>query len=418
MPMLAFLPWLHLKTPIVEGAFHVFPQGVDDDLPTGVASTFARQTLAKVLGQYRESANIPLRVVSVLQYDGRPLGVDFDETDRAAIFRFGQHLAVSGLSDRRFIGGFLDEYTASGHYQVIIQAFTEPYSGSISLTHRRKDGYSSVMMGQSDLHFVRPGHLVSQGKPNLNIQLLAALQIVHVLPSGIREHVDASITQYLLANSDSPDVSLDAESIATYAALERVSNSKQNLSDIQSKLPAILSLANHSPWAAKLLPELKILDVIERPVLHTWLQQIYSLRGNVAHGKPVHWAPQQWTQQEHLVAGAFVFPLVLKCRLAQYKLYTLVDEDVAWVLGLEKLLGSKPFFEVSPELEQCEEPSGDVLVDPADFRDAYQARMSRWQRQFGEINDALFGMQLARSARCALRNLESLCGGDSKEMGA
>ena len=124
MPMLAFLPWLYIKAPIDQGPFRLFAQGVGDVPPPDVGSLVSAETMGKLLSQYRESTNFPLRLVTVLQYDGRQLGADFDEADRAAIFRFGQHLAVSGLSDRRFIGGFLDGYTAAGHYQVVIQAFT------------------------------------------------------------------------------------------------------------------------------------------------------------------------------------------------------------------------------------------------------------------------------------------------------
>lgn len=408
--MLAFLPWLRIKEPLNEGPFHVFPQGVGDVPPAGVASTVTPETMAKVLGQYRDSANFPLRVVPVLQYDGRPLGADLDETDRAAIFRFGQQLAVSGLSDRRFIGGFADGYTAAGHYQVVIQRFTEPYNGSISLTHRRKGGHANVVMGQSDVHFVRPAHLVTQGEPNLNLRLLAALQAVQSLPKGIHEHVDASVTQYLLANSDSPDVPLEAESIATYAALERVSDSDQTLKDIRRKLPALLAQVDASPWTARLRDELEVPADAGRPVLHAWLQQVYALRGNVAHGKPAHWAPQQWTQQEHLVAGAFVYPLVLKCLLAQHQLYSLTLEDVAWTLGLEKLLGDRPFFEASPEPVDEEEPENATPPDALAMRDELRLRMSRWQRQFDDINNALLGVELSGTIR---EVVERLGGGEA-----
>lgn len=387
MPMLAFLPWLHITAPIIEGPFHVFPQGVGDAPPAGVASTVTPETMAKVLGQYRESTNLPLRVVTVLQYEGRTLGADFDEADHAAIFRFGQHLAVSGLSARRFVGGFLDDYTAAGHYEVVLQRFPEPYTGSINLTFRRKGGHVNVMMGQSDVHFVRPAHLVTQGKPSFNLRLLTALQALQSLPKGIHEHVDASVTQFLLANSDSPDVSLEAESIATYAALERVSDSNQTLKDIQRKLPAILAVVDSSPWAACLRDELELPAEAERPMLQTWLQQIYALRGNVAHGKPAHWAPRQWMQQEHLVAGAFIYPLVLKCLLAQHRLYALNEEDVAWALGLEGLLGDRPFFEV-PSKGENESASGSVRQ---------HADLVRWQRQFHRINHALFDLALSRT---------------------
>lgn len=362
--------------------------------------------MAKVLGQYRDSANVPVRVVPVLQYDGRPLGGDFDEADRDAIFRFAQHLAVSGMSDRRFTGGFPDDYTTAGHYQAVIQRFAEPYNSSISLTHRRKGGHANVFMGQSDAHFVRPAHLVSHGEPSLNLQLLTALRAVQSLPESIREHIDASVTQFLLANSDSPDVPLEAESIATYAALERVSNSSQRLDDIQAKLPAILALAEGSPWTTRLRDELELPAAGESSVLRAWLQQIYVLRGNVAHGKPAHWAPQQWSQQEHLVAGAFVYPLVLKCLLAQHKLYKLDEQDVARVLVLEKLLGDRPFFEVPPELaapakalaSRTGEPTDKQPLDDMAPRDAARLRVPRWQRQIESIQGALLGLALSAAA--------------------
>ena len=395
MPMLAFLPWLNIKAPIVQGPFHLFPQGVGDVPPDGVDSQVSAETIGKVLSQYRESAKFPLRVVTVLQYDARPLGADFDEADRAAIFLFGQHLAVSGLSDRRFIGGLLDGYTASGHYQMVIQAFTEPYSGSVSLTHRRKDGRSNVMLGQSDVHFIRPAHLVSQGEPKINLPLLAALQAVQTLPQAVHEHIDASVTQYLLANSDSPDVPLEAESIATYAALERVSNSDQSLKDIRRKLPTLLALVDGALWTARLRGELGLPQEADRPVMQTWLQQIYTLRGNVAHGKPAHWAPQQWSQHEHLVAGAFIYPLALKCLLMQHKLYSLGEEDVAWTLGLENLLADRPFFEVPPESPADEHsPSED---DTESVRASARSRLTRWQLRFDEINNALLGMALSQT---------------------
>ena len=395
MPMLAFLPWLYIKAPIDQGPFRLFSQGVGDVPPPDVGSLVSAETMGKLLSQYRESTNFPLRLVTVLQYDGRQLGADFDEADRAAIFRFGQHLAVSGLSDRRFIGGFLDGYTAAGHYQVVIQAFTEPYTGSVSLTHRRKDGHSSVMLGQSDVHFVRPAHLVSQGEPNINLRLLAALQSVQTLPQAIHEHVDASVTQYLLANSDSPDVPLEAESIATYAALERVSDSDQTLKDIRKKLPALLAMVEGSPWAGHLRDELGLPSDGEMPVLHAWLQQIYALRGNVAHGKPAHWAPQQWSQHEHLVAGAFIYPLALKCLLAQHKLYALNEEDVGWTLGLEGLLSDRPFFEVRPESQVMHDSPGEDVAESVP--DAARTFLTRWQVRFDDINSALLGMALSRT---------------------
>lgn len=408
--MLALVPWLRIGEPVEVGPFHVFPQGVGDEPSEGVTSMIAPETLGKVLAQYRDAANSPLRVVSVVQYDGRPLGADLDESERAAVFQFGQHLAVSGLSDRQFIGGFLDGYTASGHYQVVIQSFSEPFSGSVSLTHRRKDGHTRVTIGQSDAHFVRPAHLVSQGTPKLNLPLLSALQMIPSLPKVVHEHLDASIIQYLVANSDSPDVPLEVESIATYAALERVSDSDQSLKDIRRRLPAILAQVDNSPWAKRLRTELELPAESHWPELHTWLQQIYTLRGNVAHGKPASWAPQYWTQQEHIIAGAFIYPLALKCRLAQHGLFSPTLEDIAWTLGLERLLGDRPFFEVPTtptEADEVDAPDEMPFMDALAMRDAARLRMTRWQRQFDRINTVLFETRLFADIQEAVKELST-----------
>jgi len=102
------------------------------------------------------------------------------------------------------------------------------------------------------------------------------------------------------------------------------------------------------------------------------------------------------------VAGAFVYPLVLKCRLAQLRLYSLNEEDVAGVLWLEKLLDDRPFFEIPVEPAP---PAGpDELVDvPLDqstpdaraMPDEAQVRLTRWQRQVAAVNDALLGLALS-----------------------
>jgi hypothetical protein len=142
--MLAFFPWLRLPEPLRVGPFHLFPHGVGSDLPAGVPSIAPPEAITEILTAYQLGPATPLRLTSVVQYDDKPIGAELDETDRAEIFRFAQFLAVSGLSDRRFSGALSDNYTASGHYQVVIQSFPVPYRGSINLTYKRKGGSANV----------------------------------------------------------------------------------------------------------------------------------------------------------------------------------------------------------------------------------------------------------------------------------
>jgi hypothetical protein len=241
-------------------------------------------------------------------------------------------------------------------------------------------------MGHSDIQFFLPDYLVGQGTPTINRKLLEGFQQIGSFPELQRNDVDAAVTQYLLANSDSPDVSLDALSLATYAALERVSSSSQRLDDIQAKLPEILSIVEGAPWTAEMRHELKLCAEDGQPVLHQWLNHMYQLRGQVAHGKPVVNTPSGWSQQEHLVAGAFVFPLALMCLMVRHGVYPLCIEDVAHVIGLEMLLAGRPFYAQRTSADESE-----ISV----------RERSGWLQQFQKINDALIGAELTGTLRAA-----------------
>lgn len=389
MPMLALMPWLRIREPVRIGPFHIFPIGIGETEPAGVTSIVSSQAIEKVQSQYRLAPHLPLDLLTAVQYDGRPLGCEFDEVDRAAIFRFAQHVAISGLSDRRFLGGFPDDYTAAGHYQLVVQAFQEPYRGSVSITHRRKGGQMSVLNGESDFHFVVPAHLVGQGAPNLNVPLLNALWEARALPEADREHVDASVAQFLLSNSDSPDVPPDVETAAAYSALERLIDD-HDVAKVRRGLQNLLAVIDATPNAQEARHELPAFDVT-RPVFSRWVTQLYSVRGRLAHGKSANGYKSDWSLFEHGVAAAFAYPLLLKALLAKYGLYKLTDEDVVHALGLEGLLNDRPFFAV---------PTG-----PNEFEHDRRER-SGWVRQFKAINHVLLGMGLRGDIRGAINKLK------------
>jgi hypothetical protein len=380
MPMLAFMPWLRLREPVAIGDVRAVPVAAEGSFPEGIQSSITAETVHKVLSQYMVAPKRSVPAATVLVLKGKPLGEDLDEPQRAKIFEAGQHLAVAGMSTRRFAAGVLDDYTASGHYQVIVQAFREPFAGSMTLTHRRKDGHSRVMLGYTDIRFWLPDYLVSPGTPQLDIALLNALVNVARGDQTWKEEVKAACDQYLLANSDSSEVSPDVLSVATYAALERVSQSSQNLAEVREKLKQLLAIVEPSPWTAQLQRSLGGAAVPAGPTFQDWLHKLYVLRGNVAHGKsPPGHGP--WTQDEHLMAGAFVFPLVLKCLLAGKEAYQLTLDDVADVLGLEALLGSKRFFPAKHD-------------DEDEFR--WRERCG-WPREMRNIAGAVLDLTLHRT---------------------
>ncbi|MBI5528507.1 MAG: hypothetical protein HY897_19415 [Deltaproteobacteria bacterium] len=58
-----------------------------------------------------------------------------------------------------------------------------------------------------------------------------------------------------------------------------------------------------------------------------WTQELYVLRSNYIHGADVMKLKWGWSRQEHLVMGAYFFPLLIKAMLAHDGLYTMTDGD-------------------------------------------------------------------------------------------
>jgi hypothetical protein len=389
MPMLAFMPWLHLRDAVTGGGVRAFPFAPAGELPEGIKSSINVEIIRNVLSQYMLAPLRSIPVATVLALEGKPLGEELNEAERARLFEFGRYLAVAGMSTRRFAGGHLEDYTATGHYQVIVQAFNEPFTGSMTMTHRRKDGSSRVMLGYTDIRFWLPDYLVGQGAPQPDLPLLIALLELSLGQETWKEEAKAACDQYLLANSDSPDVSLNVLSIATYAALERVSQSSQKLGEAQAKLAELLAVAEGSPWTGHLRDQLGQEAVAGGVQFQDWLQKLYGLRGSVAHGRaPPSHGP--WSQDEHLLAGSFAFPLVLKCLLSSKGLYPLTLEDVADILGLEGLLAAKPFF-----------PAKTADEDEMEWRER-----CGWPRRMSDIAGAVLDLRLQRTLEQTYQQIE------------
>lgn len=395
MGMVAFFPWLRVREPIQVGGFHLFLHHGGAPLPLGVAASASLEDLKRLLSPYRIHAQHAMSAHCLLHLGEGALDAELDPDGREAVFRFARHLAVAGLATRRFDGSPLGSYSASGHYQLIVQQFPTPFAGSVVVGHRRKDGHTRVLIASSAQHFQIPEHLVGQAQPKFDLPLLHALEAAHAaLDTKSWGPYQASITQFLMANSDSPDVPLDAESIATYAALERLVDADQDLKDFQRKLLACLAVPDGEEWSgelrAELLPERKPRDAVG-----PWLKDLFVLRGNAGHGYPVsklRSAP--WEQHEHLLAGAFVYPLALKCKLQQAGYYRLTSQDVIDIVGLDLLLTSRPFLGTESEGEA--RPT--EVTDAEDATETATGEPDRggWPRQMAVLGEAWAAHELSR----------------------
>lgn len=384
MGMLALFPWLKLREPLRAGPFHLVPYSPRHGLPAEVPCSVSPEDMSRVVSPYRASVQHRLANLAVLQYDGRAIGAEFSPADREALFRFARYFAVAGISTRRYDGNVLGSYSATGHYQLIVQGFPEPFTGSISVTHPRKDGSTTILIGASDHVFLMPEYLVNQYQLELDHSLLEALMATKgKLSDEDQGCVEAAINQFLLANTDAPDSPWDVECVSTYAALERLVDAGHRWPDLKKKLTPVLQIVERAPWRERLVSEFEFTLDPERNSFQEWLKHLHNLRGNAGHGYPFGKMRQsRWTQQEMLMAGALLFPLALKCWLAGKEIYQLTVDDTAKVMAFDALLGTEPYFGKPGR-------PGDPFRDPRES--------SAWLKCLGDIEMAVASFELSQT---------------------
>jgi hypothetical protein len=78
------------------------------------------------------------------------------------------------------------------------------------------------------------------------------------------------------------------------------------------------------------------------PVREAWIRDFFRVRNDHAHGRREGRYPSVSSRAEHLLLGAFAFPLLVKSLLSQGGHYTLTDDDQLHTDALEHLARPLP----------------------------------------------------------------------------
>jgi hypothetical protein len=77
------------------------------------------------------------------------------------------------------------------------------------------------------------------------------------------------------------------------------------------------------------------------PVHRKWVEELYHLRSHYIHGGDVNARTWGWHPLEHLVMGAFAFPLLVKLLLTAESHYKLTEDDEGSLRAIDKLLAGR-----------------------------------------------------------------------------
>jgi len=324
MGMLAFFPWITLETQLNHGEFRLLPFERGRS-PAG-PDTPLQRTIDEVLLSYCSRPDHPVRAAVILTHEGRPdFTADLTAEDIASYFVFGDSFAFSALAARTF---FDTGYANTDCYRLVIQAFRAE-SRSVAVESRRRDGSTVSLHPAGSFTESRPHH-VSITATKVDQHLL--LGLLNARARGDWDRYYEAIANFNLANTDSQQIPIHTEAVLLIGALQRALNCRS--SDVNELCERLHDLfkpsAPKSPTTCRATsPDPGVMAKFQRgpSVTDGWIRDFCALRGNLAHGRLTPVYPSIWNVHEHLLLGAFLFPLVVKLVLAREGLYSLTETD-------------------------------------------------------------------------------------------
>jgi hypothetical protein len=211
---------------------------------------------------------------------------------------------------------------------------------------RRRDG--STMDGgyrHGDLKFSVPLQAKAMRDTCVDRDLAASVVKALEAQSSVANRLMPALSLFNLANTDSDVMQQEAEVILTGAAFEQLMDAygAKELSEAVARMLQPYAGPRVAEVMAATRPgivlEAKYADEQKAwPVHRKWVQELYHLRNAYIHGLDVKSRTWGWNPLEHLIMGAFAFPLLVKVLLAQEGSYKISEDDEGSLIAIDKLL--------------------------------------------------------------------------------
>jgi hypothetical protein len=357
MSMLVFFPWLATRGQgeITNLRLMEYKRG---ELPAG-SGTAIQQEIDRVLEPYIAHGMRPIERATIIVVGGSDLTRDLEDDEINAVFAFSELLAFAGLATRQFFNQF--EYCNRDLFQVVVQRYSEAKGGA-ALTSRRRDGSVTHYVTRGALAVRKPEYIQAPVSAKVDIPLLNALvQAQGELDQEIWNAYFEAIVNYGVANRDSPDLTLQIEAVLMIGAFERLFDlrgGKEN--DLAHRFVAVLRPTEEvatETCTRFSTPDAQSFLKKHLSIRNAWIRDFFRLRGNLAHGLIAPGYPSQWSLQEHLLLGSYIFPLLAKCKLSRNGLYTLTDRDQDDIDVFERLACVELFPHASDDPTDAEAES-------------------------------------------------------------
>lgn len=338
----AFLPWLQLRDRARFGEFEFIPfLDADDHVSPELAAI--DPILRGILSSYKTLDNRPLPNCTFVVQSGnwhlRLADGTRVETAVAALF-----LAARSANEYLCQGG---EYANWSMFELVVQEFDHDGSGPITLLAKRRDGTTQTGgYDHGEVIFSQPPHCAVTSSVAFEPAFLAALERAAAADgSDTFPLIEAALGFLTQASTDLPGVDAVRELISTATAFEQLFDARSDKLRLATRFGDLFApFVGHTTAEALVnRPGIYITadhaDVQRQwPVHQKWVHELYQVRSKAAHRRDVRSLPWGWSPYEHLLMGAWVFPLAVKLKLAAEGHYVLTLADRGRCLSIDRLL--------------------------------------------------------------------------------
>jgi hypothetical protein len=332
MSMLAFFPWLKIKEDIKIGDIKLHKFKLSEE---NTNKDRFQITCEKVVKHYYIHTNHIIDECTMLSINKKDIFNDFNEEELDFLFSFSEILAFSGLSKREYFGfGF--NYWNKDNFTLVIQGFDEKSDG-VTIVTKRRDGSTKAYWDGDAFKVNMPFH-VNNIVVTIDITLAKSLLDFQESLGANGIFLTDALFFFNRANTDDNLISEYQEIVMLVSAFQRLLDCKTGKEDeLINRFMTIYNPkqdfnVNHS----KRIKNSKYIN-ISMPLREAWLRDFYQLRNDYAHGKRISERPRIWIPQEHLLLGAYSFPLLVKILLSK-KYYYLSEDDADDIELFEQLI--------------------------------------------------------------------------------
>jgi hypothetical protein len=310
--MLTFLPWKTVTKEHRLGQFRIFPYYLGTN-----------KAYDAVLSNFHTVSDIPIESASIIEIESLGPDVDIGGNLLIQVFEFGEILALSFLSKRKFFSD--NDYSNYHSLRIVIQSYKDGIPGIFVNTRRRDGSAGSHLTDRSAVTKALPYIYISDDL-TLDEDLCKSLLKYSMLPD--RPMLD-TIFHYLQANTDSHDITYHSELVLMSGAIEGLLGVKNgNTSEITKNFCSLLgSVLKLDSSIDSNLRKSQKKQSIDSNIRSRWIKDFVVSRGDIAHGRKQPEYKSIWSIEEHMVISAEIYPLLVKAKLRELGLYAFKDSD-------------------------------------------------------------------------------------------